>query len=189
MYGIAIDRLDELMLSVPPEPGKLHTLLTTRAEYALEKLVLRPGDEQEVATSPGEGATVFAETGALQVGSLDARHKRVHVAPGSRVRLRAFEHTTGYIFRGPAGGEIETTAFPATFDQRSKYWGTIETIVNAGYTGKRLFFRKGACIFTAPRWRATTSTPAGCWCVCAPAAARIAGFLSRRAPCCIFRRG
>jgi mannose-6-phosphate isomerase-like protein (cupin superfamily) len=143
MYGIAIDHLDELIESVPPEPGKLRSLLTARAEYALEKLLLRPGDEHEVATSPGEGATIFAEAGALHADPLAGAHKRVHVASGSRVRLRASELTSGYIFRGPAGPDGETAGFPATFDLRSKYWGSIESIVNAGYTGKRLFFRRG----------------------------------------------
>ena len=67
----------------------------------------------------------------------------MNIAPGSRLRLRGLSPTTGYIFRGPAGAEIQMGTCGETSDLRSKYWGSIETIVNAGYTGKRLFFRKG----------------------------------------------
>ena len=89
MYGIAIDHLEELIQSVPVEHGNVQALLTSRAEYSLERLVLRTADEHEVATTAGEGATIFVEAGALQVNAGDALHKLVQVAPGCRVRLRS----------------------------------------------------------------------------------------------------
>ncbi len=67
----------------------------------------------------------------------------MNIAPASSLRLRGICAASGYIFRGPAGVEIQMGASAETSDLRSKYWGSIETIVNAGYTGKRLFFRKG----------------------------------------------
>lgn len=147
MYGIDIEHIGELMRVVPAERPR--TVLTARAEYSLEKLIFPTEDEHEisttqVSTTAGEAATVFVEEGAFEVcGAPGGRHKLVNIAPGSRVRLRGLYPATAYIFRGPAGPESKTGTSEATSDLRSKYWGSIETIVNAGYTGKRLFFRKG----------------------------------------------
>ncbi len=144
MYGIDIEHVGELMRMVPTEPAQSRTLLTARAEYSLEKLVLHTADEHEISTSGGEAATLFIEEGAIEARGFAAGfHKLVNIAPGCGLRLRGLSPTTGYVFRGPAETEIKTGTSAATYDFRSKYWGSIETIVNAGYTGKRLFFRKG----------------------------------------------
>jgi mannose-6-phosphate isomerase-like protein (cupin superfamily) len=144
MYGIDVEHLGELMYVAPVDHDRSRTLLTARAEYSLEQLNLQTGDEHEISTTPGEAATVFVEEGAVEgCGSDRNLPKLVNIAPGSKVRLRGCSGDTGYVFRGPAGAESQKSACGETYDLRSKYWGSIETIVNAGYTGKRLFFRKG----------------------------------------------
>jgi mannose-6-phosphate isomerase-like protein (cupin superfamily) len=144
MYGIDVERLGELMYVAPVDRDRSRWLLTARAEYSLEQLTLRTGDEHEISTTAGEAATVFVEEGAIEGdGTASSLPKLVNIAPGSRVRLRGSSGGTGYVFRGPAGAECQMSSSGETYDLRSKYWGSIETIVNAGYTGKRLFFRKG----------------------------------------------
>src|ERR1700689_487573 len=109
MYGIDIEHVGELMRMVPPEPGQSRTLLTARAEYSLEKLVLHTADEHEISTSGGEAATLFTLEGALEArGAAAGLHKLMNTAPGCGPRLRGLAPTTGYIVRGPAGTEIKT---------------------------------------------------------------------------------
>ncbi len=144
MYGIDVERLGELMQMVPPDRGNSRTLLTARAEYSLERLVFPTPFEHEISTTAREAATGFVEEGSIQAGGAAAGlHKVVNIAPASSLWLRGICATVGYIFRGPAGVGIQVGASTETSDLRSKYWGSIETIVNAGYTGKRLFFRQG----------------------------------------------
>ena len=59
--------------------------------------------------------------------------------------VEALEDSTLYAFYGPASNQAAATqnAVSAPTDFRDKYWGNIQTMVNAEYTGKRLFFRKG----------------------------------------------
>ncbi len=154
MYGIPLERLETLMGSAPAEQGNGHTLLAGRAEYSLERLTLRAGESYEIATGKregagagegaGEGATLFLEQGSVLWAGAVGGQTLLHIAPADSVRIAASgaEGATAYIFRGPAS-TMKTEGLPATKDQRSKYWGKIETIVNAGYTGKRLFFQKG----------------------------------------------
>jgi oxalate decarboxylase/phosphoglucose isomerase-like protein (cupin superfamily) len=63
----------------------------------------------------------------------------------SHTALVAGEMSTLYAFYGPASNRSATASFAigAPTDFRDKYWGNIQTMVNAEYTGKRLFFRKG----------------------------------------------
>jgi mannose-6-phosphate isomerase-like protein (cupin superfamily) len=144
MYGIDVEHLGELMNVAPVDHDRSRWLLTRRPEYSLEQLTLHPGGEHEISTTAGEAATVFVEEGAIEeCGTASSLPRLVNIAPGSKVRLRGCSSGKGYIFRGPAGVQSQRSASGETYDLRSKYWGSIETIVNAGYTGKRLFFRKG----------------------------------------------
>ena len=68
MYGIDIERVGELMQMAPAEPGNSRTLLTARAEYSLEKLVLHTADEHEISTSGGRGRNRVHRRGSHRGG-------------------------------------------------------------------------------------------------------------------------
>jgi|CZKS01.1.fsa_nt_gi quercetin dioxygenase-like cupin family protein len=144
IYGIDIGRLGDLVGTVPPNHNAPVLSLITRPEYTLEQIVLGSAGEHETCTAPSESATVFVEEGTIQfAGATLGRGELLHVPPVSSLLLRAVSPSTAYIFRGPALAGRTQLATASTFDFRPKYWGSIETIVNDEYTGKRLFFRNG----------------------------------------------
>ena len=113
MYGIDIEHVGELIQMAPAEPG--HSPLIACAEYSLEKLVLHTAGEHEISTSSAEAATLFIEEGAVEAGGAVAGfHKLVSIVPGCRLRLRGLCLTTAYIFRGPAGADIQAGTSGAT---------------------------------------------------------------------------
>lgn len=145
IYGIDIERLGELLRTVPINHDPPMASLIARPEYTLDRIALGATEEHEMNTTEGQSATVFVEEGAIHVGSTALGcHELLHVPPASRLRLRAVSPATAYVFRGSTASGLAELGPTRTFDFRSKYWGRIETIVNSEYTGKRLFFRKGA---------------------------------------------
>ena len=143
-YGIDIDRLGELMRNAPANPQTPSVSLVTRPEYCLERVMLDSDDACELARRPLGDATIFVEDGAIQVGSVTlAPHDLLNIKNSPDLRLVGMSSATAYVFRGASSNSIDPEKPNRTFDFRSKYWGSIETIVNAEYTGKRLFFRKG----------------------------------------------
>ena len=144
LYGMDIDRLGELVRDVLTDPHALSASLKTRPEYSLERILLDAQGIYELECQPSEAATIFVEEGTMQVGSFTvAPHELLNIGSCSGLKLTGMPSAIAYIFRGAASESITNTKPKATFDFRSKYWGSIETIVNAEYTGKRLFFRKG----------------------------------------------
>ena len=143
-YGIDVDRLGKLLKSVLTDSKARSTCLAAQPEYTLERLVFERRDAQEVAISAVQDAVLFVEEGALQAGNAKIEQRQLlNLSPGAQLTLRGLPSATAYLFRGsPRGLEAGSAAVP-TSDFRSKYWGSIETITNGAYTGKRLFFRKG----------------------------------------------
>jgi len=98
----------------------------------------------ELESRPSEDATIFVEDGTMQAGSFTvAPHDLLNIDRYSGLKLAGMPSATAYVFRGAASDSLATDKPKRTSDFRFKYWGSIETIVNAEYTGKRLFFRKG----------------------------------------------
>ena len=144
LYGMDIDRLDELVRDVLTDPQEPSAPLITRPEYSLERIVLDSQGIYELECQPSEAATIFVEDGTMQAGNITvAPHELLNINRCSRLKLAGMPSATAYIFRGTASDSVATGKATRTCDFRSKYWGSIETIVNAEYTGKRLFFRKG----------------------------------------------
>jgi mannose-6-phosphate isomerase-like protein (cupin superfamily) len=139
-----IDRLGELVRNVLTDPKAPSASLITRPEYSLERIVLDLQATCEVESRSSESATIFVEDGEMQAGSFSlAPHYLLNIDRCSGLKLAGTRSATAYIFRGAASDSIATGKPTHTSDFRPKYWGSIETIVNAEYTGKRLFFQKG----------------------------------------------
>jgi quercetin dioxygenase-like cupin family protein len=139
-----IDRLGELVRNVLTDPQAPSVSLKTRPEYSLQRIVLDSKGSYELECKPSETATIFVEEGAMQAGSFTvAPHELLNISRSSGLELIGKPAATAYIFRGTASDCLVAGKPTPTSDFRSKYWGSIETIVNAEYTGKRLFFRKG----------------------------------------------
>lgn len=147
-YGLEIDKLDTLLgkpVSEETEFGS-HAELASTGDYRLEQYILKGGKSIEIEMADDQEMTVFVEEGLITID--DARiaaHKQVTLAPGSKSILVADEPSTLYAFSGSSGEESLESGFRAgePSDYRNKYWGNIQTMVNAVYTGKRLFFGKG----------------------------------------------
>jgi mannose-6-phosphate isomerase-like protein (cupin superfamily) len=86
----------------------------------------------------------LVEAGKFEAGEATVEQGQLlNIGPGTRLTMRGLPAATAYLFRGAAQGLETGSAAVPTSDFRSKYWGSIETIVNGAYTGKRLCFRKG----------------------------------------------
>lgn len=144
-YGFSLETLSELISRPRAEelPWGRRTVAARRPEYELERIELDRGGRCPLTVQPDADAAIFVEAGRVTVGehALGSRDVLV-VGSGERTEVAANEPAVLYVFSGPAG-ERERGWPRGTFDRRKKYWGTIETVVNSPYAGKRLFFRKG----------------------------------------------
>jgi mannose-6-phosphate isomerase-like protein (cupin superfamily) len=147
-YGMNIDELQNLIqtpVSSQTEYGS-HTTLASTSEYRLEQFIIEAGKQLTLDLAGDEEVTLFAEEGSVQIGgSVLGPHKLTTLPASSRNALVAVETSTLYAFYGPASNQPATgqDGIGTPTDFRDKYWGNIQTMVNAEYTGKRLFFRKG----------------------------------------------
>ncbi|MBI2623953.1 hypothetical protein HYW67_00450 [Candidatus Parcubacteria bacterium] len=144
-YGLSLEALPELVAAVPSHAAEWgrRTIIAREPEYDLERLDFDSAGSSQFSVRSGAEATLFVEQGRLKVGEhLLQERDTFTIGPRRSFELRADTPTALYIFSGPASGEV--AGWPrGTLDRREKYWGTIETVVNNRYTGKRLFFRKG----------------------------------------------
>lgn len=147
-YGIEIDKLHTLIAApaVSATGYGSHGVVAATDEYRLEQFIVNAGASVEIELPGGEEMTLFVEEGLIEVqGSEVSLHQEVTLAKLTRTQVRAREASVLYGFTGP----IEESSLPSGFkvgtteDYRDKYWGNIQTMVNARYTGKRLFFQKG----------------------------------------------
>lgn len=146
-YGIDIDQLQNLIqtpVSSRTEYGR-HATLASMPEYRLEQFVVDPGRNVTLALPDDREVTLFLEEGSAQIdGALLGPHMLTTLSASSRATLVAAKPSTIYAFYGPTSKQpVQSGAISVTADFRDKYWGSIETMVNAEYTGKRLFFHKG----------------------------------------------
>jgi mannose-6-phosphate isomerase-like protein (cupin superfamily) len=146
-YGIQIDKLQTLVGT--PEAASTaygtHAVLSTTDDYRLEQFVVQAGSSAEISVPAGEEWTLFVEEGIVKLdGAEVVQHKQVTVPAGESV-VTAQTDATLYAFIGAAEGSPapQSLEVGAPEDYRDKYWGNIQTMVNALYTGKRLFFAKG----------------------------------------------
>jgi mannose-6-phosphate isomerase-like protein (cupin superfamily) len=147
-YGLDIDELQNLIqtpVSSRTEYGS-HAALASKPEYRLEQFVIEAGAQLTLDLADDEEVTLFAEEGSVRLGgSVLGPHMLTTLLASSHTALVAYETSTIYAFYGPASKwpAAAACAIAAPIDFRDKYWGNIQTMVNAEYTGKRLFFRKG----------------------------------------------
>jgi mannose-6-phosphate isomerase-like protein (cupin superfamily) len=147
-YGIDIDQLQNLIqtpLSSCTGYGR-HATLASTPEYRLEQFVVDRGRNFTLTLPEDQEVTLFLEVGLVQIeGSVLGPHMLTTLAAATRTTLVAAEPSTIYAFYGPTSKPpaVQPGTIGATTDFRDKYWGSIQTMVNAEYTGKRLFFRKG----------------------------------------------
>jgi mannose-6-phosphate isomerase-like protein (cupin superfamily) len=144
-YGIDITKLDQLICKITPKKmswGQKFKIAREK-DYLLERIDLHKNKSASFSAKKDWETTFFVEEGLAQVNnhSLD-RHKTITIAPLQKVVVFASENSCLYLFSGPSAGKKLKNGVQSTFDFREKYWGTIETITNNLYTGKRLFFRK-----------------------------------------------
>ncbi len=147
-YGIDIEKLPNLIQkTLPQQTGHgSYYLVASSPEYELVRLDIAEGKSVSLPIPTQRQATGVVEEGLLRWhGQLVGRRETIPLEPSSEHVVFACEATTFYMFQGAATSNLSEThgGKGATFDFRDKYWGTIETVVNAEYTGKRLFFRKG----------------------------------------------
>lgn len=143
-YGMDVDQLGGLLKAVLKDPRARWAGIAAQPQYSLERAALGAGEMHEVVNSGLESSVVFVEEGTVQAGGTQlSPHRLLHIGPGARVELTGITSAAAYIFRGAPRDEQAGSAASAAFDYRSKYWGSIETIVNGEYTGKRLFFQRG----------------------------------------------
>lgn len=150
-YGIDINNLQSLFDKPAASLTTFgsHSTLATSPDYRLEQLIVEPGKTATLVVPKDEEATVFSETGETSINSaLLSAHGLVTLPSSSQSELAAITPSTLYVFYGPSGESTAegTAAQPSVSspeDYRDKYWGNIQTMVNASYTGKRLFFQKG----------------------------------------------
>jgi len=147
-YGLEIDKLQTLVGEPSSSSSDFgsHAILSATGDYKLEQFVVDAGKSLVVDVPAGEEITMFVEEGLISIeGEQVAKHRQVTLAPGSSSVLKAVEASTLYGFSGAADESSLASGFKigAPDDYRDKYWGSIQTMVNAEYTGKRLFFGKG----------------------------------------------
>lgn len=149
-YGFDVQTLNSL-ITKPREKktawGAAMHIPAPGNEYALKKISLREGGECRIHTEEGQEAAVFVEDGYVKKNNSEivARHMIFFLPPFSFARIRAEMDSTMYIFYGFRNSSTSkiSTEIQNTHDKREKYWGSIETVVNRNFTGKRLFFEKG----------------------------------------------
>ena len=147
-YGLEIDTLQTLIgvpTSTPTAYGS-HAELSTTADYRLEQYIVNAGQTLSIDVPVGQEITLFVEEGVITVDEQQVpTHKQITLASGSKTDLLAVETAYLYGFSGAIDESSLESGYKvgAPDDYRDKYWGSIQTMVNALYTGKRLFFGKG----------------------------------------------
>ena len=148
-YGLDVNALNKFI--VTGRAGKTawgeRMVAVSRPEFVLERFLVLKGRKFSFATGEDEEATLFIEEGEICIDGITlAAHQVVLIGPRGTKEIEAITRSALYVFRGTAE---PSTSDPygvkrGTSDRREKYWGSIETIVNKGYTGKRIFCRKGS---------------------------------------------
>lgn len=174
-YGIRFDDVSSVRTPIVEEyDWGTRVLCTTRTEYGLERITIRPHGTVPSRYWPRRHSVYFVETGQAKAVLRD-RHGTPTL---SALRTGAVMPIAAGFLHGFSGSATETVLYyfcdnPAdecrnaetqaeaeqtwrtlsgqpileaslrTHDVRDKYWGTIETIVNQEFAGKRLFMRAG----------------------------------------------
>lgn len=148
-YGIDVSELEDLIRT--PQTSKTEygsrALLASTPHYRLEQLIVGEGGNVALEMNEGEEATLFVEEGSIRVNSsiLESQNLTTLAASSGSVQAVGLKRSALYAFYGPAqmSGNIDAVSIASPTDFREKYWGSIQTMLNREYTGKRLFFRKG----------------------------------------------
>jgi mannose-6-phosphate isomerase-like protein (cupin superfamily) len=149
------------------------TVCTLRPEYGLERLFVRAQSVVPACFYPKARGVYYVESGALTavVRGNDATPSFLGLDKGSVLNVpvatvhgfRASAESVIYFFsegNGPERRQVDTQgeadrawrdrpgervldAPGHTSDFREKYWGTIETVVDDNFAGKRIFIRSG----------------------------------------------
>ncbi len=147
-YGLEVDKLQSLIATPTHHDTAYgtHGVVAEADDYRLERWFVKSGETLSLTIEAGRELTLFVEDGLVGVGDEEvAKHKQITLAPGTTIEFLAKSDSALYGFSGLIDESSLTSGYriASPDDYRDKYWGSIQTMVNAIYTGKRLFFGKG----------------------------------------------